>query len=91
LGVFTSSPTTFFIAVLTWCGQQKASKAFFYWCYVPFIEKECQWLYKGHKPPPYQGKLLLQGKVLLGLEFYQAYLPFLKIDMLHAIVGGFNT
>jgi hypothetical protein len=67
----------FFIDVLTWCGQQKALKAFLYWCYVSFIEKECQWLYRECKPLPYQGKLLLQGKVLLGLEFYWAYLPIL--------------
>jgi len=76
VGVFTNNPTTFFIDVLTWCGQQKASKALFYWYYIPFIEKECQWLYKGRKPPPYRGKLLLQGKVLLGLEFYHAYFLF---------------
>jgi len=30
-------------------------------------------------------------KVLLGLEFYQVYLLFFFVDMLHATSGGFGT
>jgi len=41
--------------------------------------------------PPSRGGLLLQGRVLLGLEFYLVYLPFLLVHMLQATGGGFGT
>jgi len=43
-------------------------------------------------PPPLQGGLLLQVRVLLGLEFYEVYLPLKKkVDILQAIGGGFSN
>lgn len=51
-GCLHNSLITFFINVLTWRGQQKASKALLYQCYIPFINKKCLWLYKECRPPP---------------------------------------
>ncbi len=69
--------TLFFIDVLTWCGQQRAPKAFLYWCNVPFINIECWWHYRECKLPLSWDGLLLQKRVHLDLEFYQVYLPSL--------------
>jgi hypothetical protein len=38
---FIKSPTTFFIDVLTWCGQQKVPEALVYQFCIPFINREC--------------------------------------------------
>ncbi len=46
-------------------------------CCVPFINKECLWHYKESRLFPSRNELLLQGKVHLGLEFYQVYLLLL--------------
>lgn len=50
---------SFFINVLTWYGQQRAPKAFIYWCCVPFIDKKCEWLYRKCMLPPFWSGLLL--------------------------------
>jgi hypothetical protein len=34
--------------------------------------------------------LLMQERVLLGVEFYMVYLPFYWVHMLHATRGGFD-
>jgi len=81
LGVFTNKPTTFFINVLTWCGQQKAPKALLYQCYVPFINKKCLWHYKESRPFPSWDKLLSRLGVLSNLP------PLSIFDMFHAIGG----
>jgi len=64
---FINNPTTFFIDVLTWCGQQKVLKTLLYQFGIPFIDRECQWHYR---PPPSWGVLLLRGRVLSGLESF---------------------
>jgi hypothetical protein len=90
-GVFSNNSTTFFINVLTWHGQQNAPKAL-HQCCVPFIDRECQWLYGECRTPPSQGGLLTKGKVLPGSKFYQVYLRFLSlVDMLHVTDEGFST
>jgi hypothetical protein len=39
---FINNPTTFFIDVLTWCGQQKVLETLLYQFGTPFIDKKCQ-------------------------------------------------
>jgi hypothetical protein len=48
------------------------------------------------RPPPSWGRLLLQGKVFLGLEFYRVYFPFFLLIFFKqllevSILNGFLT
>jgi len=76
-----------------WCANMgwiaKGTRSPFYQCCVTFIDRECwSWHYRLCKLLLFQDKLLLQGKVFLGLEFCQVYLPFLLICFMQLLKGS---
>jgi len=52
----------------------------FYWCYIPFIDRECQWHDRERRLLLSWNGLLLQGRVHLDLEFYWVYLWYASCD-----------
>jgi hypothetical protein len=89
-GVFFKKSSIFFIDVLTWHGQQRASKAFFCHCYVPFTNRECRWHYRECRPPPSSDKPLLQGRVFFKLKVLLNLPLLFLVDMLQVLGGGFS-
>jgi hypothetical protein len=89
-GFFTNRFTISFINVLTWCGQQRAPKAFLYWCCIQFINRECWWCYKKAQIASIS-KQDVTIRVRLGLEFYWVYIPLSLVDKLHANGGRFGS
>jgi hypothetical protein len=76
-GCFHQQSNNFFNQCVKMAWPVKTLKFLLYPCCIPCTDSECWWLYKKHKPPSFWGRLLLQGRVILGLEFYGAYAPFL--------------
>ncbi len=50
---------------------------------------QIQWIHC--RRPPSQDGLLLQRRILLGLEFNRVYLPLSLVDMFHATSGVFGS
>jgi hypothetical protein len=57
---------------------KRHQKFLLYWCCIHFINKECWWLYWRHRPPPCQGRLLLQGGFLYAWSYIKFTSPFFR-------------
>jgi hypothetical protein len=91
-GYFHQHANNFFsINVLTWHGQQKASKALLNQFCIPFIDKKMLVALQRTK-----GTSILRWAITIEegsfrLGVLSSVLPFFLIDMIHAAGGRFNS
>ncbi len=55
-----------------------------------FISIECWWHYKQCMSPSFQHRLLQQGRICLGLEFYLVYFPYFQLICFMQLGEGFG-